>query len=250
MRQLETLLGSDQFRDGLRDYLKKYSYGNATWPELISILDSRTPEDLAAWSHAWVEERGRPIITTELSLSNGKIERLALTQKDPYPSRGLLWNQRFKVAVGGPKITLLPVQLKAKRVEVPDARGMPASFVLPNGGGIAYGEIHLDSTSRAWLLANLPSIDDELTRGSAWVTLWDAVLDAEVKPDAFLTLAITALPLEKNELNVSRILSYVRDAYWRYSTSETRLGGGARAGAGGRARGGGRGPPGPTPGGV
>ena len=48
MRQLETLLGSDAFRDGLREYLKKYSFGNATWPDLIAILDGRTPEDLAA----------------------------------------------------------------------------------------------------------------------------------------------------------------------------------------------------------
>ena len=32
------------------------------------------------------------------------------------------------------------------------------------------------------------------------------MLDAEVAPDAFLSLALRALPLEKNELNVSRIL--------------------------------------------
>src|SRR3954469_2094423 len=102
MRQLETLVGSDGFREGLQEYLKAHAFANATWPDLIALLDGRTPEDLAAWSHAWVEERGRPIITTELSLSNGKIERLALTQKDPYPSRGLLWNQRFQVAIGGP----------------------------------------------------------------------------------------------------------------------------------------------------
>ena len=232
MRQLETLVGSDSFRDGLRDYLRKYSFGNATWPDLIAILDPRTEEDLAAWSQAWVGERGRPIITTELSLSGGKIRRLAFTQRDPYRDRGLTWNQRIQVAVGGPavggqavggqKTTLLPVQLKSRRVDVPAAKGLPASFVLANGGGIAYGELHLDRASRAWLLENLPLIDDELTRGSAWVTLWDAVLTAEVKPDAFLALAIEALPRETNELNVNRVLSYVREAYWRYSTPDTR----------------------------
>src|SRR5215831_2021752 len=60
MRQLERLVGDDSFRDGLRDYLKRFSFANATWGELIRILDDRTPEDLAAWSRAWVEERGRP----------------------------------------------------------------------------------------------------------------------------------------------------------------------------------------------
>jgi len=225
MRQLETLLGSDGFRDGLREYLTAHSFANATWTDLITLLDSRTPEDLAAWSRAWVEERGRPAIRTELTLSGGKISRLAFTQRDPYPSRGLLWNQRIKVAVGGrpvKDVKLIPVQLNAARVDVLAARGLPAQFVLPNGGGIAYGEFHLDRGSLAWLTANLPSIDDELTRGSAWVTLYDAMRDAEVAPDAFLSLALRALPLEKNELNVSRILSYLREAYWRYTAPAAR----------------------------
>jgi aminopeptidase N len=222
MRQLETLVGSDGFRDGLREYLQKYSFGNATWPDLIAILDSRTPEDLAAWSHTWVEERGRPVIRTELSLDNGRIRKLAFTQRDPFPPRRLTWNQRFTVAVGGSKTTLIPVQLKTSRVDVPEARGLPADFVLPNGGGIAYGEIHLDPASLKWLTANLPSIEDELTRGSAWITLWDAVLDGEVKPDAFLSLAMRALPAESNELIVSRVLSYVRDTYWRYLSPAAR----------------------------
>ena len=232
MRQLETLVGPDGFRDGLRDYLKGHAFANATWPDLIALLDGRTPEDLAAWSRAWVEERGRPAIKTELSISDGKIRRLAFTQHDPYPRRGLLWNQRITVAVGGHAsvnaqpsrvdVKLIPVQLNAARVEVTAARGLPAEFVLPNGGGIAYGEFHLDETSLAWLTANLPSIDDELTRGSAWVTLYDAMLDAEVTPDAFLSLALRALPLETNELNISRILSYLREAYWRYSPPAVR----------------------------
>ena len=222
MRQLETLVGSDRFRDGLRDYLKMYAFGNASWQDLIALLDDRTPEDLASWSRSWVEERGRPIITTELSLAGGKIRRLVLTQRDPDPRRGLIWNQRIKVAVGGTTTTLVPVQLNARRVEVAEARGLAAHFVLPNGAGIAYGEFHLDRASLAWLTANLPSIEDELTRGSAWVTLWDAMLIGDVTPAAFLEAAIAALPGETNELNVTRLLSYVRDAYWRHTPPTAR----------------------------
>ena len=222
MRQLETLVGSEGFQEGLREYLKKYSFGNASWADLIAMLDSRTPEDLAAWSRAWVEERGRPAIRTELKLSGGKIASLAFSQRDPYPGRGLIWNQRFTVAVGDREVKLFPVQLNAARVEVPAARGLPAHFVLANGGGIAYGGIHLDSASLAWLMANLPSVEDELTRASAWVTLYDALLDAEVTPDGFLSLALRALPVETNELTITRILSYARDACWRYSSAAAR----------------------------
>src|SRR5262249_15613631 len=65
--------------------------------------------------------------------------------------------------------------------------------------------------------------EDDVTRGSAWVTLWDAVLDNEVKPDAFIETALKSLPLEKNELMTSRILSYVREDYWRYTAQDARL---------------------------
>ena len=58
-------MGDGDFRDGLREYLKTYAFANAAWPDLIALLDSRTPDDLAAWSHAWVDERGRPTIRTE-----------------------------------------------------------------------------------------------------------------------------------------------------------------------------------------
>ena len=46
---------------------------------------------------------------------------------------------------------------------------------------------------------NLPDIADTLTRGSAWVTLWDALLDGQVAPEKFLDLTFQALPRETDE---------------------------------------------------
>ena len=88
MRQLEGILGETAFRDGLQQYLRTHRFGNATWPDLIALLDERTPEDLAAWSRAWVEEAGRPIVATELRLEGGRIASLAFVQRDPYHGEG------------------------------------------------------------------------------------------------------------------------------------------------------------------
>ena len=68
MRQLELIVGARRFRDGLREYLKRYSYGNATWLDLVRIIDDRTRENIADWSRAWVEDRGRPEFTTSVRL--------------------------------------------------------------------------------------------------------------------------------------------------------------------------------------
>jgi aminopeptidase N len=224
MRQLESLLGAQAFQEGLREYLKAHSFANASWPDLIEVLDRRTPEDLSAWSRAWVEERGRPIITTELSVASGRIARLVLTQRDPVRGRGLTWNQRIDVAVStSGSVTHLPVQLKAARTDIPEARGLPApDFILPNGGGIAYGEVHLDNASLDWLMKNVPDVPDALTRGAAWVTLWDAMLNGEARPDALLALAMRSVAVERDELNVQRQLEYLSQAYWRYIKADTR----------------------------
>src|SRR4029077_14183027 len=73
MRQLETLMGADAFRDGLREYLRQHRFGNASWPDLIAVLAARTSEDLPTWSRTWVEEAGRTIVRTELTVRNGRI---------------------------------------------------------------------------------------------------------------------------------------------------------------------------------
>jgi aminopeptidase N len=224
MRQLETLVGADSFRDGLRDYLKRFSFGNATWADLIQLLDDRTPEDLASWSHAWVDEDRRPVIATELTIADGHITRLAFTERDPDARRGLLWNQQLDVVLGyADRIEHVPVHLAGASVDVAGARGRPAPlFVLPNGGGIAYGEIHLDRASREWLSARLFRIADPLTRGSAWLALWDAMLDGELSPATLGELALAALPRETDELNVERMLEDLRAICWRFTAPEAR----------------------------
>jgi aminopeptidase N len=225
MRQLEAITGADAFRDGIRKYVSAFAFGNASWSELVTILDARTPEDLVSWSHAWVEEAGRPIIRTELSFTDGRIATLVLVQSDPYPRRGLTWTQDVRVALGyGDRVELLPVRMAGARTEVPAARGMSRPlFVLPNGDGLAYGEIHLDTASRTWLLGHLPEIASGLTRGSAWVTLWDALLDGEVTAEAFLDLALNALPREQDPLNIQRVLSYLERAYWTFTPERERV---------------------------
>ena len=59
MRELELRTGEAKFREGMQEYLETYSFDNATWPDLIEILDRKTDADLAAWSDEWVNQPGR-----------------------------------------------------------------------------------------------------------------------------------------------------------------------------------------------
>ena len=217
MRHLETLLGADNFRDGLREYLKRHAFANATWSDLISVLDARTPTDLQEWSRAWVDQPGRPTIQTDLQIKDGKIAHLSFRQRDPR-GRNLAWPQLLRVAIGWPTgPELLVVDMTSAVVAVPQAVGRPApAYVLPGAGGWAYGSFGLDRATIAYLAASLPEIADPLTRGSAWVTMWDALLDSQVSPAAFVDLALQSLPRESDEQMTSRILGYASATWWRF----------------------------------
>lgn len=62
MQQLERLIGEDTLRQGLQAYVKKYAFNNATWPDLIDILDKASSHDLAVWNDEWVNKPGRKMI--------------------------------------------------------------------------------------------------------------------------------------------------------------------------------------------
>ncbi len=225
MQQLERMIGEDAFRDGLRAYLDEFQFGNATWLDLVKAFDDQTDIDVAAWSRVWVEEPGRPVIRTELTLDDaGTVEGLAFIQSDPQQGRSLRWSQQIEVLIGsGGSIRSIPLELRDERTEVPDVASMPRpDFILPTGSGLAYGDIVLDDASREYLLEHLPDLDDPLTRGAAWVTLREEMLGRRVTPSDLMDLALRALPREDTEQLVQLALGYVGSVYWRYLPASER----------------------------
>jgi len=225
MRQLEALLGDGGLQRGLRDYLKAHAYGNAGWTQLIAHLQRQTPEDLRRWSHTWVDQPGRAVIETRLKTDAGRIAQLAFTQRDPR-GRGLTWTQELRVVLGQADGTqqVLKVPFRGARVDVAQARGLKVpAYVLPFGEGFGYGLFRLDPQSRAWLLAHLPEVKDELTRGAAWVCLWDELEEGAVAPQALLDLALRALPLAKDDESRDLLLDGLRSLVWDHLTASERV---------------------------
>jgi len=223
MRHLEQRVGADTFRDGLRTYLDRHRYGNATWPDLIGILDPLTKDDLGAWSDVWVDSPRRPIVTTTLQIVGDTIAQLGWSQRDP-DSLGLLWPQRLSpTLVYADTVRRFTVDLTRRRRLLPAARGIPLPlFVLANGDGLPYGRFVPDSLSAAGLVQRLPDVKDDILRAAGWLTLWDAMLEGRLPPTTALDVALRLLSTESNELTDQRVLADLRTLYWRFLTPTTR----------------------------
>lgn len=52
-------MGAEALQRGLREYLSLFSYGNATWDDLIDILAKEAPQaGIADFDRQWVKQAG------------------------------------------------------------------------------------------------------------------------------------------------------------------------------------------------
>lgn len=220
MRQLERLMGTDAFRDGLRAYLKKYAMGNSSWPELIEILDERTPVNLKAWNKVWVNESGRPQLNYQLIQENHKIKELVISQQSE-DGTDKVWPQYFEVALVYPdSVAELTVLTNGRQVRVKEAEGKAAPrFILFNSSGQGYGVFPVDSL----LLRYLDRLDNPVMRASAYINLYENMLNGRsVAPIQLLEVYRSLLSKEKEELNLQLLCGQLSDVFWRLIPIERR----------------------------
>ena len=218
MRQLERLMGPEAFRDGLREYLKTYAHGNATWPELIAILDARTPADLQAWNQVWVNQPGRPVFRYDLQTQAGRITQLALTQRAEDGS-DRLWPQLFELLLIYPDghTKELPVNMADRTVAVPGAVGEPApSAILFNSTGLGYGVFPVLGV----MPAELPN---PVARAAAYINLYENMLNGqELSPAQLLGFVRHNLRHEPEELNLKLLTTQASALFWQFRTPAQR----------------------------
>ncbi|QMU29967.1 M1 family aminopeptidase [Adhaeribacter radiodurans] len=213
MRQLERLMGPEAFRNGLREYLKKYAFNNATWPDLIQILDAHTPADLKAWNQVWVNEPGRPVFNYDLKTEGGKITALTISQKAEDNS-DRIWPQIFELTLIYPdRQQEITVPMNAPEFTVPEAIGAAVpGFILFNSSGQGYGVFPTD----AEVAKGLVHLKDPVARASGYISLYENMLNGRsVNPKDLLNFYRAALTQESEELNLKLITGNLSNIFWR-----------------------------------
>ena len=82
LRMIESYVGEDAFKNGLHDYLVKYSYSNAEAADLWKSISENSEKDVSGIMDAWITRDGYPLITVnnrekikqERFLLNGKTD--------------------------------------------------------------------------------------------------------------------------------------------------------------------------------
>ncbi|MEO5949592.1 MAG: M1 family metallopeptidase, partial [Candidatus Saccharimonas sp.] len=71
LHMMQTWIGEDAFRTGLKAYFTKHQYGNTSGDDLWDALSESSHKDVGKLMHTWITQSGYPVI--HASLQNGEI---------------------------------------------------------------------------------------------------------------------------------------------------------------------------------
>ena len=219
MRQLESLVGEDRFQAGLREYLDRYAFANASWPDLIDILDATTDDDLGAWSEVWVNTPGRPVLQTQSELVPGRDASHLLLQNDP-AGGGRVWPQRFEVAVMGDAAARRTSVLSWSRsTPLDELAGGSGERLVFNADGRGYGLFPADA-------GNLLAWDTlgEVERAAELINLYENMLAGGAPaPSDYFTALLGIAERETNQLLLGLELDQLTTIFWKLLPTDARL---------------------------
>ena len=202
MQKLVEIMGEEAYQEGIREYLKTYAYGNATWDDLIAILDARSEKDLASFSDVWVNQKGMP----HISFTN-RCGQLEIRQRDPL-NRGLLWPQSFQITFqGAEESTSVEVNLTNETYAITVPLG--TQTILPNTDGRGYGLFIPDEESKEWMLAHWQETSDDTARQSLLMSLYENYQHRLISDKEWMEALMNGLKNEKNALIASTLCGYL-----------------------------------------
>ncbi len=210
MRMLEQLMGAERLRSGLQTYLKEYSYANATWDDLIRILDAAAPDALVSeFSEVWGKEKGLPQV--ECAVEGNE---LAVRQSDPLAAErdALLWKETFDVGLCLADGSIHPVTVNMSAQETRLPLEVPAGdilCVLPNYDGNGYGQFVCDSAAIEFISSAWKNLPSDLERCSALMNLYENHLMGLVSLKDCVSALYDNLAHEGNVMIASTLCSFI-----------------------------------------
>ena len=146
VRMLEAYIGEAQFRDGLRQYMAKHAYSNATSADLWAALEAASNKPIAAIALGFSRQPGIPLIKVSTRCVGNKLtvtlKQSRYTLNDPYAARQI-W--QVPVAIGRPgddKASHTELVADAPRTLTFDGCDRP---IKANYGDVGYYRVHYDA---------------------------------------------------------------------------------------------------------
>lgn len=209
LRMLETWLGPDVFRDGMRRYMAEYAYKNTVTADLWAELSSVSGHDVGKMASGFTSQKGIPLIEVASHCERGQTQ-VSLTQgrfsiNDPKAAA-----QSWQVPVS---LALVGKEQAAKTVLVENGKGSATlegcGAVKVNHGDVGYFRTSYDKKGFKDLVAAYDRME-AADRVSFVTDSWALVQAEKLEPAAYLEL-LASLKSETAPVVWTSALASMRD---------------------------------------
>jgi len=227
LKQLVAWVGLEEFLAGVRSYIAKYAWGNATLADLLAELEATSGRDLSRWTKVWLQEAGANVLSPEIVEKGGVVESFAIRQE----SDGRSSLRPHRIGVGGfdvidGKLTRTfsaELDIDGELTEVPELAGAKRpALLLVNDEDLAYTKIRLDEKSLATAVEHLDGFEDRLARTNVVFAAWDMCRDGLMSATDYANIVLKALPDETDGTVLRFILGQLATAVTVYSAPANR----------------------------
>ena len=212
------LMGEEEFRDGVREYLSKFAIGNANWSELIDILDKYTEHDLNEWVLVWANSVGRPTI----QFSETETKNDSITIKIESVSDCSIPNMKISLSSLQSNDSHINVLVEILPKSVTVAKKFFSSKVLYNSTGTGYGCFIPDSLNLSFFLVNPSTIENSVARASFVISVYEMFLEGKLTTEDYLKFLIEVYEGEEESQIQEFLLASLKTVWWKFLNNELR----------------------------
>ncbi len=234
LKQLHYLVGEESFRNGLRQYFKKYAFKNTTLKDFIGSIDQETEFKLHNWVSSWLLSSGPSIVKHEFTCKDKVIDSFSVNQSPNHTNVLIPHKTSFAFfARENKKLKFLyqeGVSYQNALLDVVSLKGKACpDFVLPNYLDMDYAHFSIDDKSMEEVETALIGLPDALSRFQIWIMLEQRIKDGLLSPEEYFNIVESALKVETDSDLLTLIQSIVsnrmtafRDPYLLFLTKDQR----------------------------
>jgi aminopeptidase N len=219
LKQLQHLVGADNYRLGVSAYLKENSYGTTELSDFIGHQEKSAGAYLGDWSDEWLLKPGFNTLAVEIECEDESLHSLAIIQSAP-EDHPYLRMHRVDVALydidnDGALVAgdILPVQIEGARTEVavPPGRACPL-LVNPNHNDWTFAKIALRDEDAVVLREQLGDIEAPMSRSMFLAALFDKAMSGDMPVADYVRQALRLAETEENMRVLEQIASSLAEA--------------------------------------
>jgi puromycin-sensitive aminopeptidase len=159
LRMIESFVGEKQFRAGIRQYMKRFAYKNATADDLWMAVQDASNQPVTQIANRWIKQSGFPLVEVGLGKGGAVTLRQSRFFSAPGKKGGGVWPVpliiRYEDDAGVHEKRVL---FDKRRAELPLARGK-IKWLTANAGSTGFYRVAYQPELMRGLSENIRSLD-------------------------------------------------------------------------------------------